>query len=531
MISAQEVEKHASRESCWIIIHGKAYDVTEFLDDHPGGAKIILKYAGKDATEEYDPIHPPDTVTKYLPKEKHLGQVDPNSVKKVVKEVTIEEKARLQRMDNRPPLQELLNLHDFEAVARAVMPEKAWAYYSSAADDEITNRENHLAYHRIWFRPRVLVNVSKVDFSTTILGQKSSMPFYLTATALGKLGHPDGELNLTRAAAKHDIIQMVCAPAFYVRFSSWVDVHAPAPMGFQIPTLASCSFDEIVDAAQQGQVQFLQLYVNKDREITKKYVEHAERRGIKGLFITVDAPQLGRREKDMRMKFEDEGSEVQRNDSKAVVNRSQGAARAISSFIDPALCWDDIPWFRSITKMPIILKGVQCWEDTVKAIDAGCQGVVLSNHGGRQLEFSRSGIEVLVEVVDKLKELGRWPVPNFEIYIDGGVRRATDVLKAIALGATAVGIGRPFIYAFSAYGEQGVDHALGIMRDEFEMNMRLLGARTLKEVVPEMVDTRSIHAHNVAVPDDRLYNINYDALRLASLRGAEGGQQQQPARL
>lgn len=189
-----------------------------------------------------------------------------------------------------------------------------------------------------------------------------------------------------------------------------------------IPTLASCSFDEIVDAAIPGQVQFLQLYVNKDRAVTEKIVRHAEARGIKGLFITVDAyvdlvlcaklmlilfsnysPQLGRREKDMRQKFSDEGSNVQ-TAAKSKVDASQGAARAISSFIDPGLCWADIDWFKSITNMPIVLKGVQCWEDAVLAAEAGLAGVVLSNHGGRQLDFARSGIEILVEVMAELRK-------------------------------------------------------------------------------------------------------------------------------
>lgn len=238
---------------------------------------------------------------------------------------------------------------------------------------QITMRENRAAYQRLWFRPRVLRNVGKIDFSTTMLGTKTSMPLYITATALGKLGHPDGEKNLTWAAAQQDIIQM-------------------------IPTLASCSFEEICDAAVPSQTQWMQLYVNQDRKVTERIVRRAEQRGIKGLFITVDAPQLGRRERDMRMKcvvpasfdarphaacrmdrFAEQGSNVQSGDGS--VDNSQGAARAISSFIDPNLSWDDIPWFKvrpvlrrfvgpsdryyapqSITKMPIILKGVQCWE-------------------------------------------------------------------------------------------------------------------------------------------------------------------------
>ena len=160
--------------------------------------------------------------------------------------------------------------------------------------------------------------------------------------------------------------------------------------------------------------------------------------------------------------------------------------------------------------MPLILKGVQCWEDALQAYDAGLAGVVLSNHGGRQLDFARSGVEVLAETVRELGARRSLSFPNdkFQLFVDGGVRRANDVLKAVALGATAVGVGRPFLYAFSAYGTEGVDHALQILHDEFEMNMRLLGARTLAEVRPEMVDASSLQSHIVAVPGDRLYDSN-----------------------
>lgn len=337
-------------------------------------------------------------------------------------------------------------------------------------------RENHSAFHKIWFRPRVLVDVEKVDFTTTMLGTKVDMPFYITATALGKLGHPEGEVIFTRAAKKHNVIQM-------------------------IPTLASCSFDEIMDAAEGAQVQWMQLYVNKDREITKKIVQHAEARGCKGLFITVDAPQLGRREKDMRSKFTDTGSNVQSKGGEATDN-SQGAARAISSFIDPALKWDDIPWFQSITKMPIMLKGVQRVEDVIRAIESGVQGVVLSNHGGRQLDFARSGIEVLAEVMPVLRERG-WE-NRIEIYIDGGVRRSTDIIKALCLGAKGVGIGRPFLYAMSAYGLPGVDRAIQLLKDEMEMNMRLIGCNRVEELNPTMIDTRGLSMHTTSVPTDTL---------------------------
>jgi L-lactate dehydrogenase (cytochrome) len=335
-------------------------------------------------------------------------------------------------------------------------------------------RENHSAFHKIWFRPRILVDVEKIDFTTTMLGTKVDIPFYVTATALGKLGHHEGEVVLTRSAKKHNVVQM-------------------------IPTLASCSFDEIMDAAEGDQVQWMQLYVNKDREITKKIVQHAEKRGCKGLFITVDAPQLGRREKDMRSKFTDTGSNVQAGSQ---TDNSQGAARAISSFIDPALSWKDIPWFQSITKMPIILKGVQRVEDVIRAIESGVQGVVLSNHGGRQLDFARSGIEVLAEAMPVLRERG-WE-DRIEIYVDGGVRRATDIIKALCLGAKGVGIGRPFLYAMSAYGQPGVDRAIQLLKDEMEMGMRLIGCSSVDQLNPTLVDTRGLSMHTTSVPSDTL---------------------------
>lgn len=345
-------------------------------------------------------------------------------------------------------------------------------------------RENHGAFHKIWFRPRILQDVENIDLSTTMLGSKVSIPFYVTATALGKLGNPEGEVVLTRGARKHNVIQM-------------------------IPTLASCSFDEIVDAKEGDQVQWLQLYVNKNREITERIVKHAESRGCKGLFITVDAPQLGRREKDMRSKFSDVGSNVQ-NTGGDNVDRSQGAARAISSFIDPALSWKDIPWFKSITKMPIILKGVQRVEDVIRAVSVGCDGVVLSNHGGRQLDFARSGVEVLAEVMPELRRLG---LDNkIEVFIDGGIRRATDIIKALCLGAKGVGIGRPFLYAMSAYGLPGVDRAMQLLKDEMEMNMRLIGCNSVDQLGPEFVDTRGLSMHSTGVPQDTLAVNVYDPL-------------------
>uniref|UniRef100_A0A060T3D8 L-lactate dehydrogenase (cytochrome) n=1 Tax=Blastobotrys adeninivorans TaxID=409370 RepID=A0A060T3D8_BLAAD len=493
VIKSEEIAEHNSKESCWVVIHGKVYDVTEFLPNHPGGEKIILQYAGKDATKKFEPIHPPDTLDKYLPKDKHLGHVEnsANMNEKEMEEEDEDERRVALAVKNKPPLSQMFNLFDFEHVARQVLSKVGWAYYSSGSDDEITMRENHRAFHRIWFRPKVLVDVTEVDTSTTMLGAKSSVPFYITATALGKLGHPEGETVLTRAANREDVIQM-------------------------IPTLASCSFDEIVDAATDKQTQWMQLYVNRDREITKRIVQHAEKRGVKGLWITVDAPQLGRREKDMRSKYDEAAANVQEDEG--TIDRSQGAARAISSFIDTSLSWKDIRWFRSITKMPIVLKGVQRSEDALRAVRAGVDGILISNHGGRQLEFSRPSIEVLVEVMAALRSKG-WE-KKIEVYVDGGVRRATDILKAVALGARGVGIGRPFLYAMSSYGEDGVVRAIQLLKDEMEMNMRLLGVTRIDQLNPSLLDVRSITNHS-GIPSDSLADGVYEAMALPKFRGSK----------
>ncbi|KAJ7779750.1 FMN-dependent dehydrogenase, partial [Mycena metata] len=241
-------------------------------------------------------------------------------------------------------------------------------------DDHVQHHENTTQPANTTQPSRILRDVTAVDWSTTILGQRSSLSVYISATALGKLGNLDGELNSARAAGKHGIIQV-------------------------IPTLASSSFSEIVDAAQAGQPLFLELYVNRDRNVTREYVQHAERRGVSGLFITVDAPQLGRREKDIRMKFVDDGVGAKVQEGHSDVKTDQSIARAIRSFIDPSLAWKDIPWFRNITKMPIVLQGVASPYDAILALEAGVQGIVLDNHGGRQRDNARSGLENLVDIV------------------------------------------------------------------------------------------------------------------------------------
>jgi len=391
----------------------------------------------------------------------------------------------------KPPLAGMLNTFDFESVAREVMEPQAWGYYSSGGDDEITLRDNHMAFQRITMKPRILVNVQEIDMATSFLGVGSSLPLYFTATALAKLAHQDGEVAIVKAAKK-------------------------AGVPYMLPTLSSYTLDEMLAARAPDQVCFSQLYVNPERSRTQEYVEKLEANGVRALFITVDAPQLGRREKDMRSKFTQQGSDVQDDDEdEGDVDRSQGAARAISSYIDPGLNWDDMPWFQSITKMKILLKGVQCGEDAVMAFKQGLNGCVLSNHGGRQLDTCRSGIEVLPEVMEALDEAG-CNREDFSVFIDGGIRRGADIFKAVALGAKACGVGRPVLYSLASYGEKGIVRMVHMLMDELQMVMRLSGTPNVASITHEHVITRNLADHIVPMPVDHLVQKTYMPLMPAA---------------
>jgi len=391
----------------------------------------------------------------------------------------------------KPPLAAMLNTFDFESVARETMEPQAWGYYSSGGDDEITLRDNHMAFQRITMKPRILVNVQEIDMSTSFLGVGSSLPLYFTATALAKLAHQDGEVAIVKAAKK-------------------------AGVPYMLPTLSSYTLDEMLAARAPDQVCFSQLYVNPERSRTQEYVEKLEANGVRALFITVDAPQLGRREKDMRSKFTQQGSDVQDDDEdEGDVDRSQGAARAISSYIDPGLNWDDMPWFQSITKMKILLKGVQCGEDAVMAFKQGLNGCVLSNHGGRQLDTCRSGIEVLPEVMEALDEAG-CKREDFSVFIDGGIRRGADIFKAVALGAKACGVGRPVLYSLASYGEKGIVRMVHMLMDELQMVMRLSGTPNVASITHEHVITRNLADHIVPMPVDHLVQKTYMPLMPAA---------------
>ncbi|BGP02360.1 hypothetical protein NBRC10513v2_006008 [Rhodotorula toruloides] len=485
MLTGADVAKHNSSESLWMIINGKAYDLTEFQTNHPGGQKILLKFAGRDATEEYEPIHPPGTIEEALPADKHLGEVDMSTL--LPEQKIIEQAVPKPTTAGDAPmtLGACLNLDDIEKAAERLLKPKAWAYYRSAADDERTHNWNRESFYSVRLRPRVLRDVTTVDLSASILGHTSSLPIYISPAAMGRLAHPDGEKCLARVAAAHQIPYMVSANA-------------------------SVGFEELASQAKEGQILFYQLYVNRDRAKSEDILRRVAKAGYKAICVTVDAPVAGKRERDERAKLDDEAASDP-NMQKAVKSTgpdapdapqdepSQGIAQALGSYVDPTLAWHDLEWVRKASGgLPIIVKGIQCAEDAALAAKNGAQAIILSNHGGRQLEGAPSSLETLLEI----RKFEPWVLKKLEVWCDGGFRRGTDVLKAIALGARCVGIGRPFMYSL-VFGDEGVNKVATVLREELAQNARLMGATSMTEVVPSMVNAREL--------EQNVYNGPYES--------------------
>ncbi|CAE6512738.1 unnamed protein product [Rhizoctonia solani] len=495
LIPFDEVQKHNTRNSCWVVINGEIYDVTGFLNDHPGGIGPILKAAGSDATRVFVPIHPPDTLSA-LPPTSHIGTVDPATLPAQLTQLTAEELRIREARAVLPPPEAAINLADIEKLAKTVLTQTAWAYYRSAGDDEFSYRENNYAFRRYWFRPRVMNKVSQIQTSTTILGIPTSLPIFVSPAALARLGHPDGEVGITRGVADEGIIQGVSINASCSLgeitdarsndFSPSSPTRSSSTPGQTHSSTAPATATQNPDSSSQQPLIF-QIYLNKQRDLSESLLQKVETMGFRALMVTVDAAVAGNRELDRRVKDEGKftGPAQYGTGTGEAGKKTQGVAQAISGYQDPDVCWADIAWIRSITKLPLVVKGIQCVEDAEKAYEHGVEGIVLSNHGGRELDFSPAPIDILYELRQKRPDI--FKDGRMEVFIDGGVRRGTDVLKALCLGAKAVGLGRPFLYANAAWGEEGVRRCVQIMREEIETGMRLLGVTRVEDLGPQHV--------------------------------------------
>ena len=372
---------------------------------------------------------------------------------------------------------------DLRRIAKRRLPSGVFDYIDGAAEDELTSRRNRAAYQRVEFRPRVLRDVTVVDARTSLLRREMRFPLVLAPTGFTRIADPQGELAVARAAAR-------------------------AGIPYTLSTLATRSIEEVA-AVSDGSLWF-QVYVWKDRGLVKELIERARAAGYETLMLTVDTAVFGKRERDLRRGFSlppsigldtivdgivhpgwtwrfirSEPIRFANVVGRGVDDGSDPVTLAefIPTQFDPALSWADIEWMRSIWNGPIVIKGIQGIEDALLAVDVGVEAIALSNHGGRQLDGAPPPFEILPSVVEAVG--GR-----VEIICDGGVRRGSDIVKAVALGATCCMAGRAYLYGLGAAGEAGVDHVLAMLEADVRRTMALCGVTSVGDLTPELLHRR-----------------------------------------
>jgi 4-hydroxymandelate oxidase len=356
-------------------------------------------------------------------------------------------------LQSRADLERIVSLAEFEPLARQRMAGPAFDYVAGGSWDEISLAENVAAWREFRFIPRVLTDVRAVDLGGSFLGQASSLPIGIAPMAAQALGHPDAEVAMARAAAA-------------------------AGIPFCLSTSASTSLEGVAEGAPHGD-RFFQLYLVKDLGYSRSLVERAAAAGYRAIVLTVDLPLLGYRERDRRSGFElpsmpmIEGANV----------RDDRRYGGLEEQYEVGLSWATVATIRTWSPLPLVLKGVIAPADAARAVDAGVDGIVVSNHGARQLDRILATADALPAVVDAVA--GR-----SEVWVDGGIRRGLDVAVALSLGATGVLVGRPFFWALATAGQDGVERAITILREELELAMSLLGCGSIGNLNPELVRRR-----------------------------------------
>ena len=337
---------------------------------------------------------------------------------------------------------QLLNVHDYKRAAEELLDPAAFGYFAGGANDEWTLAENRAAFDRWVLRPRMLVDVSEVTTATTVLGTESSMPLLVAPTAFQRMAHPEGEVAMARGAAAAGTV--MC-----------------------LSTLATATIEDVAEASPDGP-RWFQLYWSSDRGVVSDMVDRAAANGYGALILTVDLPELGRRERDLRTGFEIPEA-IPVPIFFALAEKTGAVSPTdINWAVDRSLTWRDLEWLRSISKLPLLVKGILTAEDALLATEAGAEGVVVSNHGGRQLDGVAASLDALPEVVEAVGD-------RAVVLVDGGIRRGSDVVKAIALGAQAVLAGRPPLWGLAVAGADGVQQVLELLRDEIELALSLCG--------------------------------------------------------
>ena len=345
-------------------------------------------------------------------------------------------------------MNELLNVWDYERAAEERLEPGAFGYFAGGANDEWTLRENVAAFNRWVLRPRMLVDVGTTTTATTVLGTEIALPVIVAPTAFQRAAHPDGELATSRGAAAAGTI--MC-----------------------LSTVATATIEDVAAAAPNGR-RWFQLYWSTDRGVVREIVQRAADAGYLAIVLTVDLPELGRRERDLRTGFE-LPADVDVPAFTALAASAGVTPQQINWLVDRTLTWKDLEWLRSLTQLPVVVKGILTSEDAVLALEVGVDAIVVSNHGGRQLDGVAASLDALPEVVEAVDG-------QLEVLMDGGVRRGTDVVKALALGARAVLAGRAPRWGLAVDGGEGVERVLALLRDEVALALALCGCTSPDDV-------------------------------------------------
>jgi len=374
-------------------------------------------------------------------------------------------------------LRDCHNFHDFRKLAKRRLPGPIFNYIDGAADDEVTHRQNTASFERCDLIPNILRGVTTIDMSVTVMGQKLAMPVYCSPTALQRLFHHQGERAVAAAAEKFGTM-------------------------FGVSSLGTVSLEELRRAHKNPQVY--QFYFHKDRGLNRAMMQRAKEAGVEVMMLTVDSITGGNRERDLRTGFSipfrltlagmlqfalkpmwgisfvtHERFRMPQLDAHIDMSGdAMSIGRYFTELMDPTMGWDDVSEMVKLWNGKFCLKGVMSVEDARRAAEIGCAGIVLSNHGGRQLDGSRAPFDQLAEVVDAVGD-------RIDVLMDGGVQRGTHVLKALSLGAKAVGVGRFYLFPLAAAGQAGVERALGLMRTEIERDMRLMGVASVGQLSRE----------------------------------------------
>ncbi|KAI1258706.1 FMN-dependent dehydrogenase-domain-containing protein [Xylariaceae sp. FL1019] len=485
LISAHQIASRRSATDCWIVINDGVYDVTDYLGQHPGGAGILLRQGGTDATAEFRKVHKPD-VLEYLPKNAYIGLIDAEARATLQAALPLHgaspdsTAAAVEREQEIPHFATIVSPVDFEAVAKLVLPVDSYTYISSSSHDGSAHRGNLSSWQRITFRPRILQDISNVKPAFKILGFSCAFPFYVSP--MGQLGrvHADGEAGAVRALARRGVHGVI-------------STESTAPL----EDIAAAFADEKAkiaasrkDGEQEVEAQLhFQLYIPADRALAVQRIRRARATGVyKSLWVTVDTAVLGKRTGDRRLQAKEALDASPELGEHAEKGGFGGLSPIANSQFNLTLTWEDLSWIKREWGGPLVLKGIGNAEDALRAADAGCDGVLLSNHGGRQMHDAQDALTTLLEIRTFYPQI----LERLEVFVDGGCRDGSDALKAICLGATAVGIGRPFYYALGAYGEKGVGRCVDLYADEFITGMRLLGIASLHDAQSERVNPRRL---------------------------------------